>query len=549
MSEDRTRAPRAPTIVKSLLLLSAAAFLGVLVLALRGKIDFADHERYRSALQRTAELDARLGEEIARSRLGLVLHYDGLVRLEDVDRQVRGALRRWPEHLGDASRRALEPRLASYERSSELSWALIEAFKTDQAVLRNSLHALPRNVDRALDALGVAPEQEPPRAVLRNLLRHALSLALEPSTREHVEPLRCRLAQLGDGALCAGDERVADVPQQAAIVRHARIIAERTERVARSLQARMNVPIRADAQALLAAYERAHAEHAAHQLRLWRLLAIIGALLCLLVAAFIIARLHAAAHALTRTKGELEVALEELRRERDHEMELASLKSRFVSMTSHEFRTPLSVILSSAELLEAYGETWPAERHRTHLGRIQAAAQGMARMLDGVLLIGRAEAGMLELKPGPLRPAQLASQIADEIRGVVGGRALEFDAVDVREMWLDENLLRHVLTNLLSNAFKYSPEDSVVRLRVEPTEGGVRFVVVDEGIGIPEADRERLFEAFHRCGNAESIPGTGLGLAVVKKSVEAHRGTIEVESREGEGTRFRVEVPDLEEAA
>ncbi len=116
-------------------------------------------------------------------------------------------------------------------------------------------------------------------------------------------------------------------------------------------------------------------------------------------------------------------------------------------------------------------------------------------------------------------------------------------------MLLDESLLRHVLSNLLSNAFKYSPVTSTVRFSVTEQEDGVLFEISDEGIGIPEEELEQLFEAFHRCSNASAIPGTGLGLAVVKRSLDVHQGTIEVDSRVGRGTRFAVRVPELKEAA
>jgi signal transduction histidine kinase len=114
---------------------------------------------------------------------------------------------------------------------------------------------------------------------------------------------------------------------------------------------------------------------------------------------------------------------------------------------------------------------------------------------------------------------------------------------------MDEKLLRHVLTNLLSNAFKYSPADCPVYFRVRTDEHGAVFEVRDEGIGIPEVEQSMLFQPFHRCSNAGDIPGTGLGLAVVKKSLEAHRGSIQVESELGKGTKFVVRIPFLEEAA
>ena len=227
------------------------------------------------------------------------------------------------------------------------------------------------------------------------------------------------------------------------------------------------------------------------------------------------------------------------------------MKSRFVSMTSHEFRTPLAVILSSAELLMAYGEGWPALRRLKHLHRITEAGRSMSRMIDRVLVIGRADAELLEFNPKRVDLSELLPQVVGEVRaGLDVERCIEvsYDGAPGGVV-VDPQLLRHVLSNLLGNALKYSPADRPVRLLVRSGAHGHLFEVEDQGIGVPPDELATLFEPFQRCSNAEDLPGTGLGLAVVKRAVDAHGGSIEVESTPLQGTTFRVSLPLLKESA
>lgn len=238
-------------------------------------------------------------------------------------------------------------------------------------------------------------------------------------------------------------------------------------------------------------------------------------------------------------------AEEEVRRALAKERELNELKSRFVAMTSHEFRTPLATILSSTELLERHYEKLPAAEREAIFGRITAGVNRMARMLDNVLTIGRAETDAMHFEPAPLELRELCRQLAEEAH-LQGGEhrdiRLEFSGVD-GTVDMDEKLLRHALGNLLSNALKYSTPGSRVTLAVHVNDRMATFKVADEGIGIPLQDQERLFEAFHRARNVGNIPGTGLGLAIVRKSVELHGGTIAFISEPGRGTRFTVRIP------
>jgi PAS domain S-box-containing protein len=238
-------------------------------------------------------------------------------------------------------------------------------------------------------------------------------------------------------------------------------------------------------------------------------------------------------------------AEEEILRALEKEKELSELKSRFVAMTSHEFRTPLATILSSAELLEHYGgQMAPEEKQELHQS-IRTGVERMTRMLDNVLVIGRAEAQMLEFKPTLTDLARFCEGLAGEMRLAAGfNHKLDYSYEGARgPVNVDERLLRHVLVNLISNAFKYSPQGGAVDFRVRVQNGAAAFEVADRGIGIPPEDQPRLFETFHRARNVGNISGTGLGLAIVKKSLDLHGGSIRFDSDPGRGTRFEVTIP------
>jgi PAS domain S-box-containing protein len=236
-------------------------------------------------------------------------------------------------------------------------------------------------------------------------------------------------------------------------------------------------------------------------------------------------------------------AEEEVHRALAKERELNELKSRFVAMTSHEFRTPLATILSSTELLDRHHDRLPAEERRTILRRIATGVDRMARMLDNVLTIGRAETEAMDFSPAPLDLPGLCRQLVDEARaGADRDMRFEFSG-EQTTVEMDEKLLRHALGNLLSNAVKYSQQGSRITFNVRVSGGEAAFEISDEGIGIPQQDHERLYEAFHRARNVGNIAGTGLGLAIVKKSVELHGGGITFSSEIDRGTRFTVTLP------
>ncbi|MBW4545997.1 MAG: HAMP domain-containing histidine kinase [Symplocastrum torsivum CPER-KK1] len=236
---------------------------------------------------------------------------------------------------------------------------------------------------------------------------------------------------------------------------------------------------------------------------------------------------------------ELEQALE-------REKELSSLKSRLVATISHEYRTPLTTIQSSAELLEHYSHKWTEEKKLTHLQRIQATTKHLSDLVSDVLFVGKAEAGKLEFNPVHLDLEQFCQELVEQMQllGVTNEIAIAFySRGNCTNASLDERLLRQILTNLLSNAIKYSPRGSTVCFDLECIEGVVTLRIKNSGIGIPAEDLPRLFDSFHRASNVGAIPGTGLGLAIVKKCVDLHGGQITVDSVEEVNTTFTVILP------
>lgn len=231
-------------------------------------------------------------------------------------------------------------------------------------------------------------------------------------------------------------------------------------------------------------------------------------------------------------------------RELHGEREIRQLKDSFVSMVSHEFRTPLGIIQSSAQILDRYLDRLPAEQRREQVVSITKNVRRMASLIDEVLVLGKVEAGQLRCSPAPLAFATFCQKLADEMHSATGGRCpIRLAIPELPAAQADEALLRHILGNLISNAVKYSPAGRAVEVRVAREHSQALFTVRDEGVGIPVADRSHLFTAFHRGGNVGQVSGTGLGLTIVKRCVELHGGEIWFESEEGRGTRFMVRLP------
>lgn len=226
----------------------------------------------------------------------------------------------------------------------------------------------------------------------------------------------------------------------------------------------------------------------------------------------------------------------------EKEKELSELKSRFWSMVAHEFRTPITSILSSAQLLEQYSHQLPEKRKREYLCLIQESVKSMNYLLDDVLTVIRAEGGNLKFEPAPLDLEQFCRALVEEIQFNATQKhriILNYRGYCANTL-LDKNLLRHILINLLSNAIKYSPQGGNVYLNISCIDGEAILQVKDTGIGIPQEAQKHLFEPFHRADNVGQIPGTGLGMTMVKQCLDLHGGQIAVESEVGVGTTFKV---------
>ena len=233
---------------------------------------------------------------------------------------------------------------------------------------------------------------------------------------------------------------------------------------------------------------------------------------------------------------------EKLRKEAE---ELSEKKTHHLSIASHELRNPLTTILLSAETLALNLHRWDDQKKLRYLHFIQGAAENMSLVIEDVLVMGRAEAGKLEFKPARLDLENFCRNLVEELLlGIGKNHRLIFSRTGTqRTAVMDKQLLRHILMNLLSNAIKYSPTGSTINFTLTCETGEAVFQIQDAGIGIPPEDMHRLFEAFYRCSNVDSITGNGLGLAIVKKAVDLHRGEIAVESEVGVGTTFTVTLP------
>lgn len=244
---------------------------------------------------------------------------------------------------------------------------------------------------------------------------------------------------------------------------------------------------------------------------------------------------------------ELEQSRQELSQLLQKEKELGDLKSKFVTMASHEFRTPLSTIHSSAALLRKYTKPEEEEKREKHLKRIQDSVENMRDILEDFLSIGKIEEGKVQLNP----VLHTETEFAEEIRQLSiemqhlakPGQIINHRHQINRSVEVDLKMLRHVLTNLLSNAIKFSPENSTIDLCCSEDMDHIKISVIDHGIGISEEDQKRLFDRFFRAENAANIQGTGLGLYLVSRYVEMANGKITWESTLGKGTTFNLLLP------
>ncbi len=227
------------------------------------------------------------------------------------------------------------------------------------------------------------------------------------------------------------------------------------------------------------------------------------------------------------------------------EKELSELKSNFISNTSHEFRTPMSIIQSSADILENYTQMMKPDQVDYHFKRIRTSIKFLTEMLDDILFIEKSNAHKMTLDPVSEDLCSFCENVKkDVLANEPAGTVITIESeLYTKIQRIDVKLLYSVLSNLLTNAVKYSPAGSEVKIGLSESEGFLTLTVEDQGMGIAEEDQENLFEPFFRGKNVDEIPGTGLGLPIVKRSVDLMGGTISVESRSGSGSKFKIDIP------
>lgn len=227
------------------------------------------------------------------------------------------------------------------------------------------------------------------------------------------------------------------------------------------------------------------------------------------------------------------------------ERELNQLKSYFISMVSHEFRNPLTVLRSLSELVFRFDENLTLQKKEAYFEQISKTIKHMCQLLDEVIFLGGIDTDKFQLELAPVNLKELCEELITALQfSDQNQHTLTLNiAPEITYIKLDASLLRHILTNLISNALKYSAAGTDVQIDVGWQAGNIYFQIRDRGIGIPEAERYRLFETFSRCSNVGRIEGTGLGLAIVKRCVDLHQGTIYLESELGVGTTVTVLLP------
>lgn len=234
----------------------------------------------------------------------------------------------------------------------------------------------------------------------------------------------------------------------------------------------------------------------------------------------------------------------ELKQSLVRERELNEMKSRFVSMASHEFRTPLSTILSSVSLIELYNMESQEINRKKHVERIKSSIKNLTAILNNFLSLDKLEQGQIETSREAFNLPEFARDIIEEIQGLLKyGQQIILRYHGRKEIFQDKKILRNIILNLLSNAIKYSQEDKSIELLIQVKKDLVSISVKDDGIGIPTEEQKNLFRTFYRARNVNNIQGTGLGLNIVKRYVELLNGTINFISKPGEGTIFTIELP------
>ncbi len=250
---------------------------------------------------------------------------------------------------------------------------------------------------------------------------------------------------------------------------------------------------------------------------------------------------------------ELERSKEELNLALVNEKELNELKSGFVTVASHEFRTPLSTILSSAYLLEKYNQLNPDEKVEKHVHRIKGAVGGMKNILEDFLSVGKLEEGLMQANMELVDASTIdliVNDLLQELDGLLQiGQQINFINTVDSKVLIDRNLVKNILMNLISNAIKFTNENDTITVTSYLEGNYYMIAVVDNGIGISKEDQQHLFERFFRAKNAVNIAGTGLGLHIVTKYLELMKGRINMKSELNGGTTFTIYIPQNNKAS
>lgn len=247
---------------------------------------------------------------------------------------------------------------------------------------------------------------------------------------------------------------------------------------------------------------------------------------------------------LQNTLSELEASKEELTISLEKEKEVNDLKSRFVSMASHEFRTPLSTILSSISLLAKYSSTEDQPKRDKHIDRIKSSVKTLTDILNEFLSLGKIEEGKVDVKPDRFDLTEFISDVINEMNVLLKlEQNIQYTHIGPNDTYSDSNLLKHVVINLISNAIKFSPEKSIINIQTKIEKDITILQISDQGIGIPKSDQVHLFERFFRATNVTNIQGTGLGLHIVGRYVDLLNGTIQYSSELEKGSSFTITYP------
>lgn len=240
----------------------------------------------------------------------------------------------------------------------------------------------------------------------------------------------------------------------------------------------------------------------------------------------------------------LEQSQQELSEALDKERELNEIKSRFVSMASHEFRTPLTTVLSSASLLSKYTSTEDQDKRDKHIRRIKSSVNNLNDILEDFLSLGKLNEGKLIISSEQTDLKELLKDTLDEMKAILKkDQRIELDCIGDCIAQTDNKLLKNILLNLISNAIKFSGEGKIITIKAEVKNENTMVSVIDQGIGISDKDKEHLFSSFFRAANATNIQGTGLGLHIVKRYIDVLGGEVTIQSELNKGTTVNFTIP------